>query len=564
MIPAAGPAAPTAPGNAALYYHADAYAHSLDNIMGRHAAGAGFLGGFLRHAAVDAFYVFSGKREDTEAVSAAVHACGRDIPVIGLGAATLSGVAEPGALHMPGPGLEDVLWMRHGVGGTRRFSITGLTHTLSSLGAMAEVGALLTAPMRPWDALICTSRAARMVVEALLAEHAAYLRERLGAIAIPDLTLPVIPLGVDCERFADTPARRAAGAALRRRLAIPADAVVALFLGRLSFHAKAHPVPMFQALERARRDCGRTLHLVLCGQAANPWILDEIRAAAGRFAPGVPTHVVDGADADLSEASWAAADLFVSLSDNIQESFGLTPIEAMAAGVPVIASDWDGYRDTVVDGETGALVPTVTPGAGAGADLALAHYRRVDTYDRFIGAASLATAVDVRACAERVAALAGDDSRRRALGENARRRARAEYDWPVIVRAYQALWAELAARRRADAGPPAAGPALPPHAPDPFALFRGHPTRQLDDRTPLALSDGDAAALLAALRTGSIALYHPRALLPGEEIDAIVDRLAAGPATVADLVAGRAGRERMAALRSLAWLLKFDVARIAR
>src|SRR3546814_3034291 len=76
----------------------------------------------------------------------------------------------------------------------------------------------------------------------------------------------------------------------------------------------------------------------------------------------------DVCSSDLS--SWAAADVFVSLSDNIQESFGITPVEAMAAGLPCIVSDWDGYRDTVVDGETGILVPTWVPPAGAGAGIA--------------------------------------------------------------------------------------------------------------------------------------------------------------------------------------------------
>ena len=55
---------------------------------------------------------------------------------------------------------------------------------------------------------------------------------------------------------------------------------------------------------------------------------------------------------------WRAADLVVSLVDNIQETFGLVIVEAMASGLPVVATDWDGYRDLVDDGRTGLLVPT--------------------------------------------------------------------------------------------------------------------------------------------------------------------------------------------------------------
>ena len=72
---------------------------------------------------------------------------------------------------------------------------------------------------------------------------------------------------------------------------------------------------------------------------------------------------IDFADAEKRDLL-AASDLFVSPVDNVQETFGLTPIEAMAAGLPSVVSDWDGYRDTVQHVEHGFRIPTLAPPAG--------------------------------------------------------------------------------------------------------------------------------------------------------------------------------------------------------
>ncbi|MDR3551939.1 MAG: glycosyltransferase family 4 protein, partial [Clostridia bacterium] len=50
-------------------------------------------------------------------------------------------------------------------------------------------------------------------------------------------------------------------------------------------------------------------------------------------------------------------DLFCAPSICDSESFGVAAVEAMACGVPVVVSNADGFREVVVDGKTGFIVP---------------------------------------------------------------------------------------------------------------------------------------------------------------------------------------------------------------
>src|SRR5690606_11255628 len=56
---------------------------------------------------------------------------------------------------------------------------------------------------------------------------------------------------------------------------------------------------------------------------------------------------------------YGASDVFVTTP--WYEPFGITPLEAMACARPVIGADTGGIRSTVIDGQTGYLVPPRDP-----------------------------------------------------------------------------------------------------------------------------------------------------------------------------------------------------------
>ena len=230
------------------------------------------------------------------------------------------------------------------------------------------------------------------------------------------------------------------------------------------------------------RLCQELNHFVQAGWAATPEVEQAFKVDAEKLCPSVRVLFVDGRDAAIRNQAWASADVFTSLSDNVQETFGLTPVEAMAAGLPVVVSDWNGYKETVRHGVDGYRVPTLTMAPGMGQGLAdrldmgttnyqtyLRHRGTIDGGERRRGDGSLYQA-------------GGDTGLRRAMGDAGRTNAITNFDWAVILPRYISLWEELAERRRS-------APMLQPplrarrraDRPDPCTLFRNmaraHPRR---------------------------------------------------------------------------------------
>lgn len=546
---------------AAIYYHPEAYTTSGPKLMGRNAAGESFLRGFLAHSRASEFWAQVQQPEHARHFARTVQSLGRSEPVKAVDKSSLGALAQAGVVYYPGPGIGEHAWQRAAYG-HGAWSLCGITHTTSSAGAMDALAGLIAAPVQPWDAVICTSAAVKNNVERVLQAQADYLQERLGISRLVLPQLPVIPLGNHTQDFVFTAAQRKQA---RAALGADEDTLVVLFLGRLSFHAKAHPLAMYQALEAAAQAAGKPVILLECGWHANEFIVQAYAAAARLACPSVRVVTLDGRQTGPRETAWAGADVFCSLSDNIQETFGIAPIDAMAAGLPSVVADWDGYKDTVRDGVDGFRIPTLMPQAGLGGDLALRHALEIDTYDMYCGHACSLVAVDVAAATQAFIRLFTSSALRQQMGAAARQRAREVYDWAAIIPQYDALWSQLMQMRSAQAGTLKPLPHPWPARMDPFHAFASYPTQTLTPQTRLALVDAAAeAALQRTLACRQLAMVDFAGLvLPSEaEINTVLVAAAEGPRAAIELVAAIPAARQPFVLRSLAWLAKLGVLRV--
>jgi glycosyltransferase involved in cell wall biosynthesis len=552
------PTQEAAGANAALLYHPDGYVVTRGKLMGRHAAGEGFLNGFARHARVERFYAMTGSREHFDSFRQQLEPLANGRESIWLRSADPAALSTPGTLYVPSPSLAEHAWWRR-FGNVAGYSITGITHTICTDRVMDSIGELLVAPVEEWDALICTSPAVRVGAERMLESYGAYLAERLGATQpSPRVQLPVIPLGVDCDTLGAADEGGRLRRELRRRYRIAADDIVVLFMGRLSFHAKAHPQPMYQALEAAAQATGRNIVLVQAGWFANDPIKRGFVQGARALCPSVRNEFVDGRLPEIRRDIWRIADLFCSFSDNVQETFGLTPVEAMAAGLPVVASDWDGYKGTVEQGVTGFLVPTAMPAAGAGAELAFRYVTGRDTYDQYIGHSSQSISVDARAAARAFIELIGNPELRARMADSGRQRARRLFSWQTVIAQYQQLWAELGERRRR-ARVASRGPGMPLRE-DPFAVFGHYATQVLQPGTRLALRSAEPEKDLRRLGGLSMNSNSRAVLANDEQILALLRELrAAEGRTMAAILEQQAPEIHAMMQRTIGWLMKLGI-----
>ena len=200
-----------------------------------------------------------------------------------------------------------------------------------------------------WPRLTASALAWRYVrrlgglVQATIAPTQAVVRE-LQSAGVANVVH--VPLGVDLARF--SPERRARAVETRRRFGLP-DGPLALYVGRMAAE-KDIDLLLEGWLEVERRTGAR---LVLVG--AGPALRRLRRTSGGRRATWLPYQ----RDRDLLADLYGAVDLYVAPGS--AETFGLSAMEGLASGLPVLSVDRGGVAEAVSLSGAGRLFASGDP-----------------------------------------------------------------------------------------------------------------------------------------------------------------------------------------------------------
>jgi glycosyltransferase involved in cell wall biosynthesis len=182
----------------------------------------------------------------------------------------------------------------------------------------------------------------------------------------------VVPNGIDLERFARKPAARSA---TRISLGVPLEAFLVGVVARLEPEkGHRHLLAAWPSLAEAVPDAW----LVVAGTGS---LAASLRVQAHALPAGPGRRILFAGDQTDVPALTAAFDLAVLPS--LREAQGIVLLEAMASGVPVVASAVGGIPETVRDGRDGLLV---TPADPAALSTAIVHLARDESTRARFGA----------------------------------------------------------------------------------------------------------------------------------------------------------------------------------
>jgi glycosyltransferase involved in cell wall biosynthesis len=231
---------------------------------------------------------------------------------------------------------------------------------------------------------------------------------------VPAEKITIIPCGFSEDEFHPIEKKEA-----RKILALQPDESVLLQLGRMVPRKGVDNV--VKAMGKLRENGKKVRLLIVGGESDEPDPrknpeLARLHGIAEKHHVLDAIHFAGRKGRDVLKYYYSAADIFITTP--WYEPFGITPLEAMACGTPVIGANVGGIKYSVVDGETGALVSPENPDE----------------------------------LADKVSKLLADENELKRLGQNAIRRVNQHFTWKSVADKVNMLYEEILQRKLMKAG----------------------------------------------------------------------------------------------------------------
>jgi glycosyltransferase involved in cell wall biosynthesis len=388
------------------------------------------------------------------------------------------------ALHCGDPSMGKYIEVRDAVA-KEPFPITGITHSLAYDDYTDPYSRFYLQGAQPFDCLICSSEAARTSMQRIHAHMEAFINITLESpkkLRRPQLR--VIPLGVD------DPTKNLSFDVSEVRAQKQGKGLTILCLSRICVHSKADLIPLMEVFSEILKEPGcENTRLLIAGSVNMEGLYLKLLAERGTVL-GLDEKVFYKTNfSDYERGSiLASADIFVSIPDNPQETFGIAPVEAMYARLPLVIAHWSGYGSLIEDGKEGYLIPTYWGNADS-----MTRFTQGTQFDLSVFYLAQSVALDRRLLKERLIALIKDADLRERMGASARERACDHYAWPHVIAQYEALWAEL--KEEALSSPSWKGPTGEVSHLPLYALFKNYAQKTLNEHSTLTITERGRAVL---------------------------------------------------------------------
>jgi glycosyltransferase involved in cell wall biosynthesis len=284
-------------------------------------------------------------------------------------------------------------WLSSWVGmELKKFQAIQQVHTYHSVGAVKYQAVDQIPPIA--STRLATEKACLETVERVVSTSPQE-QEHLRSLVSSKGNIEIIPCGTDICKFGSVSRAEA-----RQQLGIAPDTKVIFYVGR--FDRRKGIETLVRAVGRSRLRGKEQLKLIIGGGSrpghSDGIERDRIEGIVAELGMTEFTHFPGRVGEVELPIYYAASDVCVTPSH--YEPFGLVAIEAMACGIPVVASDVGGFQFTVIPEETGLLVPVKNDAAfaaaidrvltepGLGDRLGRAARTRVEQYFSWDGVAS--------------------------------------------------------------------------------------------------------------------------------------------------------------------------------